>query len=721
MKLRLVAFVGLLILLALAIRLGWLDGLSLEGLRLHQAGLLELKSERPLLVTAAFFGVYVVVTALSIPGALVLTLAAGALFGLLTGVLLVSFASTLGATAAFLLSRHLLREAVVSRYAAALERINRGLSRDGWRYLFALRLVPVVPFFLINLVFGLTRMPVRTFFLVSQVGMLAGTIVYVNAGTQLARINSPADILSPSLWGAFALLAVFPWLAGGFTRWLELRQRYRGFRRPLRFDSNLVVIGAGAAGLVTSYIGAAVRAKVTLVESHRMGGDCLNTGCVPSKALIHASRQVRMLQEASRFGVIPQGHQVDFQRVMHHVHESIRTIAPNDSMERYEGLGVEVLEGQASFIDPWTVEIRQPDGTALRRTAPQVVLATGAAPVIPDIPGLRDVDFRTSETLWQIDRLPQRLVVLGGGPIGCELAQAFATLGSKVVLVERGSRLLSREDAEAAAALREALEASGVRVCTHAHVLRVEPIEAGGRVLIQDADGRHELPFDQILVATGRRPRLQGLGLERLGIGLEPGLELDESLRTRLPHILACGDVAGHAQFTHAAAHAAWHAAVNALFAPWLWLRGGPFRVDWRFLPRVTFTHPAVAAVGLGEAHAREQGIDFELTRYELAELDRGITEGETHGFIKVLTVPGKDRILGVSIVSDHADELLGEWVLAMRHGLGLSAILSTIHAYPTWGEANKYVAGRWKQAHAPVRLLAWLERWHRWRRGGPR
>jgi pyruvate/2-oxoglutarate dehydrogenase complex dihydrolipoamide dehydrogenase (E3) component/uncharacterized membrane protein YdjX (TVP38/TMEM64 family) len=701
--------------------------LSLEQLRAAQAGLAAAYQDRPLQVIAAFFFVYVAVTALSLPGAVPLTLAGGALFGLGLGTLVVSCASTAGATLAMLVSRHLLRGAVQARFGARLAEVDRGIARDGAFYLFTLRLVPVLPFFAINLLMGLTGMRVWTYAWVSQLGMLAGTLVYVNAGTQLAQITSLQGIVSPGLLGAFALLGVLP-LAG---RWLvsalKIRRVLSPWRhlRPRRFDRNLVVIGAGAAGLVTSYIAAAVKARVTLVEGHRMGGDCLNTGCVPSKALIRAAGIAHEMRRAGACGVTATEVAVDFAAVMARLAQVVRDIAPHDSPERYRGLGVDVQQGHARIVDPWHVEITHADGRTTTLSTRSIVIATGARPVVPPLPGLREAGVLTSDTLWGLQELPRHLVVLGGGPIGCELAQAFARLGSQVTQVEMGPRLMPKEDEDAAALARRCLEADGVRVLTGHRALRCERADPlGGAAaapawqLVTDQDGTpHRIAFDRILCAVGRSARLEGFGLEALGMDTTGRtLPVDEHLQTPFPHILACGDVAGPYQFTHVAAHQAWYAAVNGLFGT---LRR--FKVDQRVIPWCTFTDPEVARVGLNEQEARARGVPFEVTRFELGELDRVIVEGgagDAAGWVKVLTPPGKDRILGVTIVGRHAGELIAEWVMAMKHGLGLNKVLGTIHVYPTLAESAKYAAGAWKRAHQPWALLRWVERFHAWRRG---
>ncbi|WP_417317243.1 FAD-dependent oxidoreductase [Emcibacter sp.] len=663
-----------------------------------------------LLVVLVYFLIYVVVTALSLPGAAVMTLVGGALFGLWTGLLIVSFASTIGATLAFLIARFLLRDWVQDRFERSLYKVNEGMKRDGALYLFTLRLVPLFPFFVINLVMALTPIRTWTFYWVSQVGMLAGTLVYVNAGTRLAEIESIGGILSPGLIGAFLLLGLFPWIARAIVNRITRYRLYRKYRKPRKFDNNLIVIGGGAAGLVSAYIAAMVKARVTLIEGNRMGGDCLNTGCVPSKALIGSARVSRMLADAGEYGLKNVSGEVDFPAVMKRVQDVIGKIEPHDSVERYTELGVNCISGQARIISPWEVEV---GGKKL--TACNIIIATGAKPFVPVIPGIEDSGYLTTDTVWSLTKAPKRLLVLGAGPVGCELAQAFRRLGSEVTLVEGASRILPREDEAAAGLVADVFTAEGIEVRTGSEVTAFRAGAQGKSADLETAGVREELSFDALLVATGRRVCLDGLDAADLGLALTPQgtLEVDKYLRTKYPNIFACGDIVGPWQFTHMAAHQAWYAAVNALF-------GGfrKFAVDYAVVPRAVFTDPEVATVGLTEEEAKSRNLNYEVTRYELEGLDRAIAESRARGFVKVLTPPGKDRILGVTIVGAGAAEMIGEFILAMKHGLGLNKILGTIHLYPTLNEANKYVAGEWKKKHKPEGLLKWVEKYHNWRRG---
>ena len=710
-KLALVVALGLAIAAFYAFDLG--QYLNLQTLKDKQAAIAAFHADSPLLSSAAYFVIYVLATALSIPGAVLLTLAGGAVFGLFWGTVIISFASTIGATLAFLMSRFLLRDWVTRRFGQRLAAIDQGVRREGALYLFTLRLVPVLPFFLINLLLGLTAMKARTFYWVSQLGMLAGTVVYVNAGTQLARLDSLSGILSPGLLGAFALLGIFPLIARRIVEIIHANKVFAGWKKPARFERNLVVIGGGSAGLVTAYIAAAVKARVTLVEQHKLGGDCLNTGCVPSKALIRSAKFLSHITRAPEFGIAAANAQFEFADVMQRVQAVIRTVEPHDSAERYSALGVDVVHGSAKIVSPWEVEITRDDGSKQRLTTRSIVIATGARPFVPPIPGIESVGYLTSDNVWELRELPQRLVVLGGGPIGCELTQAFARLGARVTQVEMAPRIMLREDPEVSELVTQRLRAEGVAVLVD-HRAKDFIIDNCEKVLIAEHRGQDvRIPFDVVLVAVGRAANLKGFGLEELGIPTGRTVDTNEFLQTSYPNIYAAGDVAGPFQFTHTAAHQAWYAAVNALFHPFK-----KFKADYSVIPWATFVEPEVARVGLNELEAKEKGIPHEVTTYGIDDLDRAIADSEAHGFIKVLTVPSKDKILGVTIVGEHAGDLIAEYVLAMKQGIGLNKILGTIHIYPTLAEANKYVAGNWKKAHAPQKLLAWVERFHAWRRG---
>ncbi|MDJ0878067.1 MAG: FAD-dependent oxidoreductase [Halieaceae bacterium] len=685
--------------------------LSFDEIKARMGDFRAFYAEHPWSTGAIYFALYVVVTGLSLPGAAVMTLAGGALFGFWYGLLLVSFASSVGATLACGVSRVLLRDWVQSRFKRQLKSVNAGFERDGAFYLFGLRLVPLFPFFVINLVMGVLPISLWRFYWVSQLGMLAGTAVYVNAGTQLGQLEGLGGILSIDLLLSFALLAVFPLLARGLLNAIKARKALARFQKPGRFDDNMLVIGAGSAGLVAALIAATVRAKVSLVERHKMGGDCLNTGCVPSKALIRSGRIAEYLRRAPEFGLGAVDAQVDFPAVMNRVQSVIAKIEPHDSVERFTSLGVNCISGEAKLVSPWEVEI---DG--VRRSARNIVIASGARPFVPPVPGLAEQDYLTSDSLWELRELPPRLLVMGAGPIGCELAQAFSRLGSKVTLVDMAPQIMPREDTEVAAHVTEVFRASNIDVLTDHKAVGFRREGDRNIAEFEHAGAGKTLEFDRVLVAVGRKANSEGLGLEELGIETNPNgtLVVDEFLRTSVPTVLACGDIVGPYQFTHMASHQAWYTAVNSLFG-----FARKFRVDYSVVPWTTFTDPEVARVGINELEAKEQHIPYEVTRYDIDDLDRAIADSEAHGFIKVLTEPGKDRILGVTIVGYHAAELLAEYVLAMKHGIGLNKILGTIHVYPTLSESNKFVAGEWRKARKPEGLLDWVEKLHNWRRGG--
>lgn len=657
-----------------------------------------------------FAAIYIAVTALSLPGATLLTLFCGAVFGLLLGTLIASFAASIGATLAMLASRYIFRDTVRQRFGQRLKRLDAGIEREGGFYLFALRLVPVLPFFVINLAMGLTAIRAWTFYWVSQLGMLAGTLVYVNAGRELGQLKSLSGILSWRVLLAFAALAMLPLIAHKILNAWRAHHAYKGWSKPKRFDRNLVVIGAGAAGLVTSYIAATARAKVTLIEKAEMGGDCLNRGCVPSKALIRAARAASEAHDGGRFGLHAADAGLDFKKTMQHVRDAIATIAPHDSVERYRKLGVEVIKGEATLLSPWEVMV---DGKTL--TTRSIVLATGGRPLVPKIPGLDNVDYLTSDTVWSLEKLPARLTILGGGPIGCELAQAFARLGSDVTVVEMGGQLLAREDNDVAAVVHDALERDGVDVRLGHEAVEVRG--GGTPALLVEHEGKQsDITFDALLLAIGRSANIEGYGVDKLDLKLrkDKTLETDGFLRTRFPNIYCVGDVTGPFQLTHAGAYQAWYAAINALF-------GGfkSFPADYSVMPACTFTEPEAARVGLSEQKAKAEDTQVEVVKFELSGLDRAVAEGATAGFVKVLVAPGKDKILGASAVCERAGELIAVFALAMKHGIGLDKILGTVFAYPTFAEAVKSVAGERRKRHQPEKLLRLAERYHRWKRGG--
>lgn len=644
-----------------------------------------------------------------------MTLLGAALFGFWWSLVLVSFASTIGATLAFLFSRFILRDWVQTKFGSRLSAINDGVKKQGSFYLLSLRLIPVFPFFLINLLMGLTPIRAKQFFFVSQLGMLPGTAVYVNAGTQLGEINTLSGIISLPVLISLALLGLFPLIAKAVMNQIQARKIYQKWQKPTSFDQNMVVIGAGSGGLVSAYIAAAVKAEVTLIEKHKMGGDCLNTGCVPSKALIRAAHNMAEIQRAAEFGVSTGPIAIDFKQVMTRVQKVISKIEPHDSIERYRSLGVNCITGEAIIRSPWEVEVA---GKII--TTKNIVIATGARPLVPNITGLQSVNYLTSDTVWSLQEQPQKLLVLGGGPIGCELAQSFARLGTKVTLVEMAPQLLIREDSDAAKLVQDSLIADGVEIKLEHKAMRFESIvDANGKTMGKVYLDFHNeqqvtVEFDAVLLALGRVANVQGFGLEELGITTTARgtVEVNDYLQTQYPNIYAVGDVVGPYQLTHAASHQAWYAAVNGLFGQFK-----RFKADYSVMPAATYTSPEVARVGLNEKEATAQGIEFDVVTYGIDDLDRAITDGEDHGFIKVITPKGKDTILGATIVGTNAGDLLAEFTLAMRHNLGLNKILATVHPYPTMSEAVKYTAGVWKRNNAPEKLLEWVAKYHRWMR----
>ncbi|HBN15315.1 MAG TPA: pyridine nucleotide-disulfide oxidoreductase [Pseudohongiella sp.] len=708
LRLAIVLLIGLAFAAYFSLDLG--QYLTLEFVQSQLDVLRDYSQQEPMLSSLIYFVVYVLMAALSIPGAAIMTLLGGAIFGLAWGLVLVSFASTLGATLAFLASRLLLRDWVQARFGNSLKTINAGIERDGAFYLFTLRMIPVFPFFLINLVMGLTPLKTFTFFWTSQTGMLLGTAVYVNAGVELGQLDSLSGLLSGSLIVSFALLALLPWVGRAVINIIRRRRWYKAYKKPGHFDTNVVILGAGSGGLVAAIIAAGAKAKVTLIEKHKMGGDCLNTGCVPSKTLIASAKVAETIRKAGDYGIKGASGEVDFAAVMDRVRGVIKTIEPHDSIERFTSLGVDCVTGHATIRSPWEVEV---DGRVI--TTRSIVVATGARPRVPDIPGLSDMDYVTSDTMWDLSELPKRLLVLGGGPIGCEMAQSFSRLGSEVTVVDQAGQLMSREDEDVAQLIENQFGDAGIRLLLSHQAHEFGSDDDGQYVITETSDGeRCKTYFDKLLVALGRKPNVEGFGLEELGVEINQSgaIAVDDTLRSSCPNIFACGDVAGPYQFTHMASFQAWYAVLNALV-------GGfkTFRASYRVVPHATFTDPEVARVGMNERDAKEQGVEYEVTRYSLDHLDRALAEGQNLGFVKVLTVPGKDRILGATIVGPQAGELIGSFVFAMTHNMGLKTIGATTHIYPTLLEANRFAANAWRSARVPQKLLPVAEKFFAWQR----
>lgn len=680
--------------------------LTLDYAQSQLGAIQAFRDENFALTALIYFCVYVTVAALSIPGAAIITLLGGAIFGLVWGTLIVSFASSIGATLAFLVSRLLLRDWVQSRFGDYLAPVNKGIEKDGNFYLFSIRMVPLFPFFMVNLLMGLTPIRAVSFYLVSQAGMLLGTAVYVNAGSELAQISSLAGLVSGPVILSFALLGLFPLIARLLVNAMQRNKIMKKYTKPRKFDANVVVIGAGSAGLVAALIVAGAKARVVLIEKHKMGGDCLNTGCVPSKSLIRSGRIMSYIRRAREYGIENASGTVDFAKVMERVQGIIAAIEPHDSVERFTSLGVEVVLGDASIESPYTVTVG--DRTINTRS---IIVATGARPLVPPIPGLDQVDYLTSDTVWSLRELPKRLLVVGGGPIGCELAQAFNNLGAEVIQVQKAARIMPREDPEVSETVREQFRKDGIEVLTDHLLTKFEVVDGVSYMEAQHKGESVRVAFDKVLLAMGRKPNVEGFGLEELEMPLTKAgsVEINSAMQTAYPNIFACGDVSGPYQFTHIASFQAFFSSINAMLGGWWRLKA-----KYNVVPWATFTDPEVARVGLSETEARESNIPYELTRYDMDHLDRALADGEAHGFIKVLTVPGKDKILGATIVGYHAGELIGEFVFAMTHGLGLKKISAVTHIYPTLSEANKFAANAWRNARLPEKYFPLAEKFFR-------
>ncbi len=684
--------------------------LTLEYAQSQLSSIQDYKNENFVQTALLYFTGYVIATCLSIPGAIIITLLGGAIFGVFWGTLLVSFASSIGATLAFLVSRVLLRDWVQRKFGDYLLPLNKGIEKDGSFYLFSIRMVPLFPFFVVNLLMGLTAIRTTSFYLVSQAGMLIGTIVYVNAGSELSQITSLSGMVSAPVLSSLVLLGVFPLITKLILNGVQRNKALKRFDKPKKFDANVVVIGAGSAGLVASLITAGAKAKVILIEKHKMGGDCLNTGCVPSKTIIRSGRIMAYIRRAKEFGIEGAQGKIDFSAVMARVQEVIKTIEPHDSIERFTSLGVEVELGDAVIESPYSVKVN-----GRKITTRSIILATGAQPFVPPIPGLNEINHLTSDSVWLLDELPKRLLVVGGGPIGCELAQAFSNLGAEVTQMDMADRIMPREDEEVSKIVSKAFREQGIALLTGHKLLKFGAGDSGDYMEADNNGKTVRVEFDKVLLAVGRKANVEGFGLENLGLALtkQGTVEVNEYLQTTLPNIFACGDVAGPYQFTHMASFQAWFASLNAML-------GGLWRskTNYNVVPWATFTDPEVARVGLNETEAVERNIVYELTRYEMEHHDRSLADGEAHGFIKILTVPGKDKILGVTIVGHHASEVIGEFVFAMTHGMGLKKISAVTHIYPTLLEANKFAANAWRSERLPVKYFPYLEKFFAWRRG---
>lgn len=682
--------------------------LTFSELKDKQAQLQSLVSENPYLSAGIYFLIYVIATAISIPGALIFTLAGGALFGFLYGTLLVSFASTIGALLGFLVARYFLHDYVQTRFASRLTLINKKVKEEGALYLLFLRLVPVFPFVLVNLVMALTPIRSFTFYWVSQLGMLPATMIYVNAGTQIAKISSLNDITSPSLLFALALLGALPFISKGIFNVIKSRRLYKSFNKPKSFEYNTVVLGGGSAGLVAAYTTSTLQGKVALIERHQMGGDCLNTGCVPSKSILRSAKFVADIKNHTAFGITNATQNFDYKNIIERVHNKIATIEPKDSVERYTELGVDCERGDATVISPWEVQV---EGKTL--TTKNIIVATGATPALPDIEGLSSIPYFTTDSIWSLSELPESLVIIGAGPIGCELGQAFARLGSTVTIIQRNAVILPNEDEEAASIIETSLQQDGITLHKNFHSEKVIR-ENSHYAMLGKKDGTAiTIHFSHVLIATGRKANLQGLDALELEVDDKQRLVTNDTLQTKYPNIYACGDVTSSMQYTHSASHQAWYAAFNALFHP-----VKKFKCTLNNMPRAVFTDPEIASIGITEQQAKDNELDYQVTTFPMDDIDRAITDNATTGFIKVITPTNSDKILGACIVGEHASELIAEFVLAKTHGLGLNKILQTVHIYPTRSEINRMVAGKWRRSKLTQRTINLLSKFQSWRLG---
>lgn len=683
--------------------------LTLEMIQSRSGALRDQVHAHPWWAAGVFFTVYAGLTVMSFPGTVVLTLLAGALFGLVEGTILVSFASNIGALIAMLISRFLLQDWVQRRFAAQISSINRGLERDGSFYLFTLRLIPLVPFVLLNPALGLTRVGFWTFWWTTQLGMLPGNLIYVNAGRQLARVREISDILTPSMIGTLVLLAVFPLIATRLLTFYKGRKVYRGWEKPTMFEHNIAVIGAGNGGLAAARAAASMKANVALIERGQLGGAALQSGSVPARALMQAANLSHGLQHSSALGRRLQP-QVDFAHVMQQVRRTLDDAHSALATDIRKETAVTLIDGEAQLTSPWTVTV---DGRTI--TSRAFVIATGSRPCLPEIPGIDAVEPLTCETLWALDERPERFLILGGNAAACELAQAFQRLGCQVTLAVDGGQLLEQEEPEAQLAILNALHADGVAVLLDHVPQRFEVDEDERRLLCAVGDDVTALPFDRVLIALGRRAHIDGLGLEKLQLNLrdDGSLEVDEYLATRYPNIYAVGAVTDPSCSTQSAIHNAWYAAANGLFAGIK-----RFVVNDRAVPRVAFTSPEVASVGLTEAQLKLTEQAYEVTQIDLDALEATQLGAGNTGMLKVLTERGRDRILGVTLVGEGASETLAVFVLAMKHKLGLNKLRRTVHINPTLAEVSLAAADAWRRSHSAKRPQSWVERLHRWRLG---
>ncbi len=690
---KLIKKVGLIVLIIVCVIAYYrLDGnqyLNLENIKLHHQELLSAYQQNPFSFSLFYFFVYVVLVALSFPGATVLSLAGGYIFGFIKGLLIINWASTIGASVAFLMARFFFKDFLQRKFHHTFLKINQGMDREGNQYLLTLRLIPIFPFFLINILMGLTNISFWRFFIVSLIGMLPGTAVYVWAGTTLQNVNSVSDIFTSKMITIFFLVGLIPIIQSKFLIYLKQRKNYLKFSKPKKFDYNLIVIGGGAAGLVNAYIAANLKAKVLLVEESNMGGECLNYGCVPSKALISLSNTKKYSK-------------TNFAELKNEISNIIQSIAPHDSIDRYSNMGVDCEKGKANLISPFEIQI---NGKTF--SGKKIVIATGAKPFYPTIDGLDKNKVFDYESVWKLEKLPDHLVIIGGGAIGCELALAFSKLGSKVSIIEQNA-VLASEDRDMVNHVLTGLRTSTINIFENCKIISVNHDE--NKIIFENENKITEIHFEHLLLACGKVGNTEAIS-SNLNFDLDSRnyIVVNEYLETvKYRNIYACGDVNGLKQLTNAASHQAWYTSINALFGTWK-----KFRIEHDFIPHAVFIEPELARVGLNELDAKRKSIEYDLYLFDASDLDRNLIERNKLGKIKVLTIKNTDQILGVTIVGEAASEILAEFVLAMKYHLGLNKVLATSHIYPSFSEQNKYVAGVWKKNSVPKYIYKILKKYH--------
>ncbi len=707
---------------------GWIDGLGIWG---------------PAAVAAA----YAVLTVAMIPGS-ALTIGSGLIFGFWKGFAVVTVGANLGALGAFLLARTLFRERAeaLARGQKTFRAVDSAIAREGFRIVLLLRLSPVFPFTVLNVLLGVTGISAASYVLANLIGMLPGTLMFVYLGT-LGEAAAGTQSLGQTVLRIVGLAATVvvtvvitriarralkaasldgganpgvapeaaPVGAGAKTipgdaydQALLASVKPTAHVNPIPQDRyNLVVIGAGTAGLVTAAGGAGLGAKVALIEKHMFGGDCLNVGCVPSKGIIRAGRAAAAVREAGAFGIRLAGEpRIDFAATMERMRRLRAGIAPHDSVKRFSELGIDVYLGEGRFTGPDEIEV---GGNKLRFQA--AVIATGARATFPRIPGIEEVEPLTNENVFTLTELPRSLILLGAGAIGCEMAQTFRRLGSEVTIVIRGNRIMTREDPDAALIVQRKFEQEGIRVLTGSAIKRAEK-RGGKKVIVIERDGSEEsVEADQILIGMGRAPNVEGLGLSAAGIayGTE-GVTVDANMRTTNPRVFAAGDICSRLKFTHAADAQARIVLRNALFF-------GRARATDLVIPWCTYTDPEIAHVGCYEKEARDRGLAVTTFTVPLEDVDRAILDGETEGFGRIHLKSGTDRILGATVVASHAGDMIGELTMAIQNGLGAGKLASVIHPYPTQGEVVRKLGDaymRTKLTPGVKRIMARILRWRR-------